>query len=316
MPPTEEARIAEIAAKSKAATETYSVVWQYASEPLPAITLSLDSVLLNPSSHRIRAHIESHADAAVLRDAPYSEHAQTIIGEILTETPGFGVLADNLRESGQLEFGIVTHAGVLVKIRRNDPDQARRVRDGRIAGVLVGVTYRNLRRWDTNEFLTEYVEPLFDDDDHLLPLVGGGATNGSGSSDGDIDDGLAILDGLGGTDATTIDPKRLLVRVAELYGADPDAPAGGGLTKAQLYEEIKERITQASQDSEEHRKDQQRQSTPLRLVKQAQQKVARARDALPTAQQGPGFDHGALDHAVGDLRKEVNLLAEANKVDA
>ena len=283
MPTTEKARRDEIASKAEESSERHSVQWQNDRIELRVINLSLDSVLLNPNSHRIRAQIESHPKKDELERDPLSAPAQEIIEGILADTIGFQALADNLREIGQKEPGIITSAGILVngntravalrqigedyirvgvlppsatereitelearlqlardykqdytltnellfikeqidhgtkvddlaillgkaqsrnakhlkrgvseiergirilqhirevqghsgqaipliffdphesalieadnayvKIRPSDPVQAQRVRDGRIAGVLVGVTYRNLRHWDSD----------------------------------------------------------------------------------------------------------------------------------------------------------------------
>ena len=113
-----------------------------------------------------------------------------------------------------------------------------------------------------------------------------------------------------------VDPSRLLVKVAELYGADDDSPANGSLTKIELYDGIKERITQAAQDSEQNRQDERRQSTPIRLVREAGQKIARARDAVTKLKSGAGVDHEEIDSAVRQVHDELHLLSEVNKVDA
>ena len=115
MPLTEEARIAEIEAKVEDSQETYSVPWQNDRSLLRVINLSLESVLLNPRSHRIRAQMESHERRDLLDRDPLSPAAQDVIEAILAETSGFQALEDSLRESGQLEPGIITHAGCTRK---------------------------------------------------------------------------------------------------------------------------------------------------------------------------------------------------------
>ena len=147
MVPTEEARIAEISAKVDVSTETHSAPWQNARESLPVINLSLDSVLLNPESHRIRAQIESHPESKVVEDHPHSERAQAIIEKILSETSEFRVLVDSLRENGQLDAGIVTHAGVLV----NGNTRAVALREIGVEYIRVGV----LPRGATEREITE-----------------------------------------------------------------------------------------------------------------------------------------------------------------
>ena len=448
MAPTEKVRIAEITDKVADSNEKDSVPWQNARRSLPVINLALDSVLLNPKSHRIRAQIESHPQADVVRDDPFSASAQQTIETILAETVGFGALVDNLRESGQLESGIVTHAGVLVNantravalreigeeyirvgvlpsgatereitelearlqltrdykqdytltnellfikeqlddgttvedlaillgkaqsrsrqhlrkgvseieksmrilqhirevqessgyaipltdfdphesalteadnayiaIRNQDPDEARRVRDGRIAGVLVGVTYRNLRNWDTDQFLKNYVEPQFDDDE-MLAAVASPPPAQNGSDDPGDDDGLDILEQMSAPTEMAIDPSQLLATVARQYGASPETVVAEGLTKAQLYDEIQERLTQAAEERVQDKRDEKRQSTPIKLVREARQKVVRAREALSRSTRSANFDHGKLRYEVRQLRKELNALSEANEVDA
>ena len=448
MPPSEDARISEIAAKVEESTETHSVPWQNGRETLRVINLSLESVLLNPDSHRIRAQIESHVESSVVEQDPYSEDAQAIIEKILSETSEYRSLVDNLDVNGQLDAGIVTHAGVLVNgntravalreigqeyirvgvlprsanereiaelearlqlardlkqdytltnellfikeqvdlgtkledlavllgkaqsrsrqhlsrgqaeiekslrilqhirevqesslgtipltffddhesalseadnaymaLRDRDSAQARRVRDGRIAGVLVGVTYRNLRNWDTDEFLRAYVEPQFNDDEALAEVVRQSPAR-KGEAEPDEDYGLGVLGEVDEPDESTVDPNHLLKNVALLHGKTNDEPSGvEGLTKAQLYEAIQERITLAAEEREQERRDEKRQSTPIKLVQEARQKVVRAGRALSRSKRGASFDHGKLGYEIRKLRKELNLLAEANEAN-
>ena len=350
MPTTEETRRSEIAAKAEESTASHSVHWQNDRIELPVINLSLDSVLLNPDSHRIRAQIESHPQRNELEEDPFSERSQETIETILAETSGFQSLVDNLRETGQLEPGIVTTVGVLVngntravalrsigesyirvgvlpsaatqreiielearlqlardykqeytltnellfikeqidlgttieglaillgkaqsrnpkhlkkgiseiekslrilqhirevqehsggtipltffdlhesalteaddaytKIRASDPAQARSVRDGRIAGVLVGVTYRNMRHWDSDRFLEDYVEPQFEGEDALQSIFEG-SPSGERTNDNNDNDGLDIFDSMGTPEEATFDPSKLLITVAREYG--------------------------------------------------------------------------------------------------
>ena len=114
-----------------------------------------------------------------------------------------------------------------------------------------------------------------------------------------------------------VDPTRLLATVALLHSNSDDDPSGvEGLTKAQLYDGVQERITQAAEEREQDRRDERRQSTPIKLVREARQKVVRAQEALGRSKRGASFDHGKLNYELRQLRKEVNVLAEANEGDA
>ena len=451
MPPTEQARIDEIAAKVEESTENYSVPWQNNRLSLRVINISVDNVLLNDKSHRIRAQIESHEQKDVFDQDPLSDAAQQIIEEILSETPAFQALVDSLRESGQLEPGIITHAGVLVNantravalreigveyirvgvlpssaiekeitdlearlqlardykqdytptnellfikeqidagmlkedlaillgkaqsrsrqhlrkgvseidkalrilqhiremqelsggalpltffdphdsalteadsayiaLRDQDPGQAQRVRDGRMTGVLVGVTYRNLRNWDNDRFLEEYVEPQFDGDESLISALGSTTASGNGSG-GDADrddDGLGILVAAGDPVDTQVDPSQLLVAVAGYYGRPNESPVVDGLTKEQLFDGVQERLTQAAEEREQDRRDEKRQSAPIDFVREARRKLERARSALENSTLGSGFDHGGLNYQIRQVRKALEALSEANVPNA
>lgn len=111
---TEEARIDEIREKARQALEQRSIPWQNSQSTLPVINISVDDVLLNTNSHRIRSQRESHPDTELLRNDPFCERAQEIVADFLRETPGFEALKDNLAERGQVEPGIVTHKGILI----------------------------------------------------------------------------------------------------------------------------------------------------------------------------------------------------------
>lgn len=450
MSPTERARKQEIAAKVAESTENYSVPWQNKRESLKVINISVNNVLLNPKSHRIRSQIESHPQAGVLADAPFSEAAQRIIEKILEETTEFQALVDNLRESGQLESGIITDAGVLVNantravalrrigaeyirvgvlpasateeeitdlearlqlardykqdytltnellfikeqidastskeelaillgkaqsrsqqhlrkgiaeidkslrilqhiremqefsegaipltffdphesalteadnafmaLRDQSPDQARRVRDGRMTGVLVGVTYRNLRNWDSDRFLEDYVEPQFDGDEALVKPLGGVTTNGSASEGSDpTGDGLDILTADDEATDSTLDPSEMLINVAGLFGKPNESQVTEGLTKEQLFDGLQERLTQAAQERDQDRRDERAQSKPIQLVREARQKLERAHKALSNSTLDSSFDHGKFRYELRRVRKEVDSLNEANQRDA
>ena len=448
MPTTESSRKIEIEAKAKGSSETHTVRWQNGLRALPVITLSLNSVVLNPRSHRIRAQIESDPQADILERDPFSKSAQLTIERILSETADFGALVDNLKESGQLESGIITHAGVLVNgntravalrrigtdyirvavlpdgateaeitelearlqlardykqdytltnellfikeqidagtpkeelaillgkaqsrsdthlrkgvseinkslrilqhvrevqeasngkiplvffdqhesalteadnayvsFRDQDPNQARRVRDGRIAGVLVGVTYRNLRNWDSDEFLSDYVEPQFAGDESLLSLM----TSNQGDHDSNrsaIDDGLDILLEPSAEEEMTVDPTLLLATVARYYGESEESEVVKGITVEQLRDEIHEHLTQAAEERAQDKRDERRQSTPIKLVREARQKVERAQKTLKRATLGAGFKHGKLKYELRMLRKALNTLVREHEVES
>ncbi len=118
MPPiSEEARKARIEEALRALpgdAERIPIPWQDTDRTFPVIKVSLDTVLLNPRSHRIRSQLESHPQRKLVADSPFSEAAQEIVVEILRNTEGYERLKTNLAEEGQREAGVVTRAGLLV----------------------------------------------------------------------------------------------------------------------------------------------------------------------------------------------------------
>src|SRR5271165_4870884 len=118
MPPiSEEARKTRIEEALKALpvdAERIPLPWQDKDKTFPVVSVSLDTVLLNPKSHRIRSQLESHPQGRLVTDSPFSEAAQEIVVEILRNTEGYERLKTNLAEEGQREAGVITRAGLLV----------------------------------------------------------------------------------------------------------------------------------------------------------------------------------------------------------
>lgn len=439
MTPTTKARIDEIQSKLGDSEETYPVQFRNVRHPLPVILISLDNVLLNARSHRIRAQIESHPWREKLASDPYSVESQQFIEEILRETPGFGALLNDLEEKGQIDTGIITHLGVLVnantravalrqlrrpyirvgvlppsatereiteleahlqlsrdlrqdysltnellfiqeqidqgmakedlaillgkaqsrkgaqlkkgveeiekslrilqhirevqnegggqppltffdahesalaeadaayvQARSRSNEEATRVRDGRMLGILTGVTYRNLRNWDSDEFLTNYLKPQFEDVDVFpeLPLTT------MTSSDEEIDDGLSIFDGVVDEEENPgfVNVGALLALVAKVHGEPPEAQVMAELTKEQLVESIAERITQAAEEKSSDQRDEKRAMTPVLLIRDARRKVARATESLDSARAERDFEPGKLKLELRRLKRELELI--------
>jgi len=92
-------------------------------EILPVISLPVDSVVLNPDTHRIRAQksLDPEGERALEQD-PYGDPAQKYLQHLLSRDPinpdtednSFKELKASLAEYGQEEPGIVTRSGVLI----------------------------------------------------------------------------------------------------------------------------------------------------------------------------------------------------------
>ena len=82
---------------------------------LPIVRVPLEATVLNPGSHRIKAHLEAMGKLAnPVRFDPHGPHAQNLIAQILRSTPGYEQILGALRRDGQANAGVLTHKGVLV----------------------------------------------------------------------------------------------------------------------------------------------------------------------------------------------------------
>lgn len=95
--------------------ERVSLPWKdEAGKTYPVILLSLDAIVLNPNSHRIKAQLSSDPRKTGIDADPFSDASQKVIAELLRDTERFEDLKANLGEVGQTEPGVVTRRGVLV----------------------------------------------------------------------------------------------------------------------------------------------------------------------------------------------------------
>ncbi|MFD0772546.1 transcriptional regulator [Streptomonospora algeriensis] len=122
----ETSRIIEerIAERSKQGLrETFTVNFRDKQIPVEIIDIELDSLYLNPGTHRIRAQRDLKPDKdQELRDNPWGAAGQDYLRSLLMATPSdpnksdpeFYELKENLRQEGQNDAGLITRWGVLV----------------------------------------------------------------------------------------------------------------------------------------------------------------------------------------------------------
>jgi hypothetical protein len=101
----------------------------------PVINISVDEVVLNHRSHRIRAQLEDDREWHELRKDPLSEAAQRLIERHVRAArreEEFSALKESLLAEGQSHPGVMTHTGLLVNANtrvvalREVEDPARR----------------------------------------------------------------------------------------------------------------------------------------------------------------------------------------------
>ena len=103
--------------------ETVTIEWRGQQKPLPVISMPVDLLSYNPSTHRIRA--QRSLDAARDHDLdtdPFGAAGQAYLHKLLMGSPAdpsktdpsFDALKEDLKEHGQSDPGIITRAGVLI----------------------------------------------------------------------------------------------------------------------------------------------------------------------------------------------------------
>lgn len=98
--------------------ERHQIPWKGTHELCDVIRLSIDAVVLNPRSHRLRAQLASHPGREVVYTDPTEVAAQEILTELIKAEDGYDNLKANLREEGQRDPGVITRDGVLVNGNR------------------------------------------------------------------------------------------------------------------------------------------------------------------------------------------------------
>jgi hypothetical protein len=103
--------------------ETVTIDWRGGQRSVPVITMPVELLSYNPSSHRIRAQrsIKPDLEREVERD-PFSAKSQDYLAELLkcdpTDPnkidPSYVALKEDLKTHGQSEPGIITRFGMLV----------------------------------------------------------------------------------------------------------------------------------------------------------------------------------------------------------
>ena len=83
----------------------------------PVIKISVDDVLLNHRSHRVRSQLDDDPEWAALASDPFSEAAQRVVERHVRDartSEQFAALRDSLEREGQTAPGVMTFEGVLV----------------------------------------------------------------------------------------------------------------------------------------------------------------------------------------------------------
>lgn len=202
------------------------------------------------------------------------------------------------------------------KLKNTRPEEAARIRDAQLAGVIAGVEYRKLREIDTS-LLDNYVEGALRETGTLAPYVDALLTTGSPSPD-PPPDGLDLLDGDDPASAAGPTLSGLYTLLAQAGPEDNVAlPTTAGppvevprkAVAAGLYGALTIAIENKQRDS--RRLDVL--TAPMIHLKEATRSLDRATTAYADVRKRGGFDQFAFQAALQEWQRAAAELLTAVK---
>lgn len=100
--------------KESQQTKTLTLPYKDRERTFEVIRIDPKVLLLNPHNSRLRAQLEDHLDRAKVENDSRSEARQEILSSLLSSTPEFQELKNQLKELGQREPGLISRNGLLI----------------------------------------------------------------------------------------------------------------------------------------------------------------------------------------------------------
>jgi hypothetical protein len=100
--------------QEKGLKKTLPVEYRGSMHILPVIRIDPNVLLLNHNNNRLSAQLLDHPERDVVYKNPTSEHAQSVLADLLSKTDEFKNLKDELDQIGQQNPGLITRSGLLV----------------------------------------------------------------------------------------------------------------------------------------------------------------------------------------------------------
>ncbi len=206
---------------------------------------------------------------------------------------------------------------------QDDPDAAHRLRETRILGILAGVPYRDLRRFD-GDVLDEYVIPTLEDDDlfvDVLPALRATETTQPAATPVGLDildeaptdevaanaDGNHVLSSSGQIAA-------LVDLLASSHGDSnielPTTQGSRSETRDTVIETMNAALRTAATDIEGDRRNENRLVRPYNRAIEAERKLKAASDALARVADNGDFDPEPLRGALQAIQERLDSLTE------
>jgi ParB-like chromosome segregation protein Spo0J len=201
------------------------------------------------------------------------------------------------------------------KLRNSDPTGAERLKDARIAGILVGTGYRELRYIDPDS-IGEALIPQLEERDEIGPILvefisnGGSETTESKPNDEGAGDDRDLLEGDDPEEGDDVPALRDLAKaLAVSYGKDQISLGdGNSLDREAVINELALAIDDAAEETKDSRDEAKGLAAP---VKQLQAAVKKSRSALAGYKQlrgQPGFKKGTFAYHANKLKSELSKI--------
>ena len=95
-------------------SRTYKIDFRDKETLLEIVTVDPNSLFLNPQNPRLKTQLEDHPDEDIVIKNPFSSESQQIVQRLLSNTPKFKKLKEELENLGQQEPGVITRDGLLI----------------------------------------------------------------------------------------------------------------------------------------------------------------------------------------------------------
>ncbi len=200
------------------------------------------------------------------------------------------------------------------KLKNTLPEEAARVRDAQLAGVIAGVEYRKLREIDTS-LLDNYVEGALRENGALAPHVDA-LLSTSTPSEGDTPDGLDVLDDDDGDTSVTGGSPTLTGLYTLLAQAGPDEtvtlPTAGGspveLPRKAVAAGLYSALTTAIENKQRDNRSLDDLTAPMVHLKEAARSLDRATTAYADVHQRSGFDQPTFQASLQEYQRAATEL--------
>ena len=100
--------------EQKDVKKTLTLEYRGEQRTFPVIRIDPSVLLLNHNNNRLSAQLHDHSQKEIVYGNPTSVEAQSILADLLSKTPSFKDLKDELSQIGQQNPGLITRNGLLV----------------------------------------------------------------------------------------------------------------------------------------------------------------------------------------------------------